>query len=130
MSVYFIKHLYSEIMQCTFCTCRKLIPLLEKSVIRQEEQGSHADRYKELRVLWYLFTTPLHARFIIFTVPLTFSMQILSLSGIYICTESMRNDFPSLRGTWLFLLEAFLFFEFLPCIINLEQSKNVIFNLS
>ena len=79
------------------CLRRKQISMLEKTAIYQEEQGSHADRYMELSSLVPLYRS-LEYKVSYFNSSLTFPIQIFSLSGIYVCTESMRNDFPSLQG--------------------------------
>lgn len=84
-------------MQCTLCTYRKQISMLEKTAIHQEDKV-HTLTGTWSWVLWYLCTAPLNTRLLVLTVPLTFPMQIFFLSGIYVCTESMRNDFPSLQG--------------------------------
>lgn len=128
MSVYFRKHLYSGIMQCTFCTYRNQISMLEKSAIHQEEKGSHAGRYIELSSLELLYRS-LEYRVSYFHHSTNLPHANIFLKWYISLHRKHEEWFPIITGTWLFFSEAYLC-EFLPCIINLEQVKNVIFNLS
>lgn len=102
--------------------------MLEKTAIHQEEQGSHAGRYIELSSLELLYRS-LEYRVSYFHRSTNLPHANIFLKW-YVCLHRKHEEwFPIITGTWLFFLEAY-FCEFLPCIINLEQVKNVIFNLS